>query len=577
MARRQNIYAVHMDCVGIETANIKPSILYSRQNLVQAYKRMGTAPFDCDKNMTCVMNLRATGAGEFHSVEYEPSHAKGSIYLGARNGYIFAYRVNNEQEKFSQILFTLDLVREVNVNGLIKKPEEELHLFSINGKESILVICGPVTYYRLYNTDPGDSIKIIDIVRSEMFVVSGLEKKCRKVDYEAKKSRLIFFMDGSIAYELKLTINHDGQLKKFDDPKLNKFDNFRGIQEPYEYIESLWPLHLRNGRSLFYNPEYLNLFRQQTTKFPMSYYGILDCTFFVVMRVEDLTKIVPNNTGCDTSYSMRVMLYDSYATIIRTKNFKDIEAVRIKVAIYYRQVFTAMKEKKSLIYQRNIVNSEFDASNQFIIAPNTYGGIYVLDDYIYYQDKPSKDCLLYYKRRKITLSKKKLIEDYVMRASSIAQRPIISDSCTFTIRSSHYDETIKTVLYVLQQGPEIHLATTNVKYFESLKILKKQSALLSTNASIFTLYPYVLYRILVFVNQSFSHLALYTGRILYAEAGVERVMDSEIDAVEDLVQESTIATKAMPKKDFEKIVYGVESEIIARPETHVNLCKIIEA
>lgn len=53
-----------------------------------------------------------------------------------------------------------------------------------------------------------------------MTVIKEINKKCRKVDYDAKRGKLIFFIDSSTAYELNLTINHDGVLKSFPDPKL---------------------------------------------------------------------------------------------------------------------------------------------------------------------------------------------------------------------------------------------------------------------------------------------------------------------------------------------------------------------
>lgn len=46
----------------------------------------------------------------YHDKEVNATHQKGSIYLGYRNGYLFSYRVNNEKEKFSEILYSLDLM-----------------------------------------------------------------------------------------------------------------------------------------------------------------------------------------------------------------------------------------------------------------------------------------------------------------------------------------------------------------------------------------------------------------------------------------------------------------------------------
>lgn len=65
-----------------------------------------------------------------------------------------------------------------------------------------------------------NGIKAIYLKKSDMTVVKTLKKKCRKVDYDAKNAKLIFFIDSSTAHELKLTFNHDGVLKPYSDPKL---------------------------------------------------------------------------------------------------------------------------------------------------------------------------------------------------------------------------------------------------------------------------------------------------------------------------------------------------------------------
>lgn len=115
----------------------------------------------------------------YHDKEVNAVHQKGSIYLGFRNGYIFSYRVINEKEKFSEILFSLDLAYRIaekrkiyffsyqirnqkSINYSKKKNNsteqldsgDELHLLSVNGKEAIVVICGQITYYRIYNINP---------------------------------------------------------------------------------------------------------------------------------------------------------------------------------------------------------------------------------------------------------------------------------------------------------------------------------------------------------------------------------------------------------------------------------------
>lgn len=62
--------------------------------------------------------------------------------------------------------------------------------------------------------------KFMNLKKADMIVVKNLNKKCRKVEYDAAESKLIFFIDASTAHELKLTINHDGVLKSYPDPKL---------------------------------------------------------------------------------------------------------------------------------------------------------------------------------------------------------------------------------------------------------------------------------------------------------------------------------------------------------------------
>ncbi|VDO79631.1 unnamed protein product, partial [Onchocerca flexuosa] len=120
----------------------------------------------------------------------------GSIYLGYRNGYIFSYRIVDKTEKFSEILFSLDLSHRLFKDGLIGN-DEEFYLFSVDGKETVAVICGPVTYYRIYNTNPFNGVKFIDLERKKMTKIEQLKQKCRKVDYNAKEAKLIFFMDKS--------------------------------------------------------------------------------------------------------------------------------------------------------------------------------------------------------------------------------------------------------------------------------------------------------------------------------------------------------------------------------------------
>ncbi|VDM92245.1 unnamed protein product, partial [Onchocerca ochengi] len=218
LARNQKSPTPQLDCVVETKSKFGVQILYGRKNLVNAYYEMGESAFDCNDEK-CKEELRSNGGKTYHDKEIDPIHEKGSIYLGFRNGYIFSYRVINEKEKFSEILFSLDLSHQFFKDGKIGE-DEELYLLSVDGKETIAVICGPVTYYRIFNTNPRNGIKVINLKKSEMTIVKQLKKKCRKVDYNAKVAKLIFFMDQSTAHELKLTYNHDGKLKTYSDPKL---------------------------------------------------------------------------------------------------------------------------------------------------------------------------------------------------------------------------------------------------------------------------------------------------------------------------------------------------------------------
>lgn len=44
-------------------------------------------------------------------------HQKGAIYVGVRNGLLFSYRVKKEEEKLSEILFSLDLRNQFSKEG----------------------------------------------------------------------------------------------------------------------------------------------------------------------------------------------------------------------------------------------------------------------------------------------------------------------------------------------------------------------------------------------------------------------------------------------------------------------------
>ncbi|VDM92219.1 unnamed protein product, partial [Litomosoides sigmodontis] len=380
LARKQKSPTPIIECFATTESRYDAGILYSRRNLIKLYYEAGNSAFDCSKS-ECRKELRNDGGKKYHDKEVDAIHQKGSIYLGYRNGYLFSYCVNDEKEKFSEILFSLDLMHRPAKDEVSK--DDDLYVFSTDGKEAIAVICGKTTYYRIYNINPLDGVKFIDVKKSEMTVVKELNKKCRKADYDAKGAKLIFFIDASTAHELRLTINHDGILKSYADPKLNRFDSYRGVAVPFEGIESQWPLHLRNGRSLVYNEntnaiemkydiieskdktvsntkiltnygkyvktllyfpteyiedEYMKRLRKRSEKFPLSFYGIINCTVFVILKYEDFDKLKLTGSKCSKAYKMRAILLDSHITVLRTKNGIDVDAVRIKVSIDHNDV-----------------------------------------------------------------------------------------------------------------------------------------------------------------------------------------------------------------------------------------------
>ncbi|VBB31270.1 unnamed protein product, partial [Acanthocheilonema viteae] len=557
----------------------------------------------------------------YHDKEVSAVHQKGSIYLGFRNGYLFSYRVMSEKEKFSEILFALDLAHRAETEEFGK--DDEFYLFSIDGREAIAVICGPKTYYRIYNVNPRNGMKVVYLKKSNMTVVNKLEKKCRKVDYDAKEGKLIFFIDSSTAHELKLTINHDGILKSYPDPKLNKFDNYRGDKKPFEGIESQWPLHLRNGRTLFYNEKsaeksipvtkiltnygnhvkallyfpneyiedtYMEMFRNRSSKHPMSFYGIANCTVFVVMKYEDIDKINLKGNGCDKSYQMRAFLSDSYITVLRTKDGINVQGARMKVSIDYNDVVNGILSDKLVFYTHNLVDSDFEKDNTFTIVPHTFHTIHNIDGYTYYQYKPREKCWYYFQRRKITKSAEKSIKNVAFHAFSIAHRQIMSEPCNFVMSFAMYDESIPGVLYLMKSGSKTVVATPNAIVHGTLMHVWEEKFL--ANFIYSTSFPYVLYNdskgvsvisvenpsdIKITFNATFDTIGIYTGKILYREAEITRILQMETEAVEERGNDTVAVTKAIAKQDFEKALREIESEIIGRPEFLRQKCRLLNA
>ncbi|VIO98964.1 Uncharacterized protein BM_BM10521 [Brugia malayi] len=633
LARRQKSAVPLIDCIAETKSKYGVGILYGRKNLVNDYYEMGDSAFDC-KETKCKKGLRNNGGKTYHDKEVDAVHTKGSIYLGFRNGYIFSYRVINEREKFSEILFSLDLAHRTAQKEELDK-DDELHLFSTDGKEAIVVICGPTTYYRIYNINPWNGIKVIYLKKDDMTVVKTLKKKCRKVDYNAKHAKLIFFIDTSTAHELKLTFNHDGVLKTYPDPKLNRFDNYRGSLKPFEGIESQWPLHLRNGRTLFYNEkdksiemkyeiinsslktvthtkkltnygnyvkallyfpieyienEYIELFRKKTEKYPISFYGVVNCTVFVILKFEDFEKVNLKGSGCDKSYKMRAILIDSYITVLRTKDGVNVEGVRIKVSIDYTDIEKGIKESGVVAYTHNLIDSEFEKNNSFTIAPNTFDTIHNIDEYTYYQHKPRTECKYHFRRRKITRSVQKDIKDLSFPALAVSYKKIMKYPCDFEMSSAMYDESVPGVVYVMRRKTEAVLVTPNTIITDTLKHAQNEKFL--SNFIYSTSFPYVLYNdskgasvlslenpsdIKITFNTTFDTIGIYTGKILYREAEAAYILHSEIEAIEERRNDTVAVTKAVAKQDFEKAAFGIESEIIERPEFHTQKCRLVNA
>ncbi|VDN84053.1 unnamed protein product [Brugia pahangi] len=576
LARRQKSAVPLIDCIAETKSKYGVGILYGRKNLVNDYYEMGDSAFDC-KETKCKKELRNNGGKSFfflslklivqayHDKEVDAVHTKGSIYLGFRNGYIFSYRVINEKEKFSEILFSLDLAHRIAQKEELGK-DDELYLFSTDGKEAIVVICGPTTYYRIYNINPWNGIKVIYLKKDDMTVVKTLNKKCRKVDYNAKHAKLIFFIDTSTAHELKLTFNHDGVLKTYPDPKLNRFDNYRGSLKPFEGIESQWPLHLRNGRTLFYNEKYIELFRKKTEKYPISFYGVVNCTVFVILKFEDFEKVNLKGSGCDKSYKMRAILIDSYITVLRTKDGLNVEGVRIKVSIDYTDIEKGIKESGVVAYTHNLIDSEFEKNNSFTIAPNTFDTIHNIDEYTYYQHKPRTECTYHFRRRKITRSVQKDIKDLSFPALAVSYKKIMKYPCDFEMSSAMYDESVPGVVYVMRRKTEAVLVTPNTIITDTLKHAQNEKFL--SNFIYSTSFPYVLYN----DSKGASVLSLENPS---DEAAY--ILHSEIEAIEERRNDTVAVTKAVAKQDFEKAAFGIESEIIERPEFHTQKCRLVNA
>ncbi|VDM97652.1 unnamed protein product, partial [Onchocerca ochengi] len=155
----------------------------------------------------------------------------------------------------------------------------------------------------------------------------------------------------------------------------------------------------------------MELFRNNTQKFPISFYGVVNCTVFIVMKFEDFEKVKLENTECNKSYNIRAILLDSYITVLRTKDGKNVEAVRIKASLDYEDVEKAVMKNEVIAYKHKLLDSEFEKNNTFQIAPNTFDTIHVIGEYLYYQYEPRTECIYNFRRRKITKALNKEIKN----------------------------------------------------------------------------------------------------------------------------------------------------------------------
>ncbi|EFO17277.1 hypothetical protein LOAG_11224 [Loa loa] len=153
-----------------------------------------------------------------------------------------------------------------------------------------------------------------------------------------------------------------------------------------------------------------------------------------------------------------------------------------------------------------------------------------------------------------------------------------------------YDESIPGVVYVMRSKTETALVTPNTIISDAFKHVQNEKFLSNTIYS--TSFPYVLYNdskgasVLSVENPSdvkitfdikFDTIGIYTGKILYREAEAKRILHAEVEAIEERSNHTVAATKAVVKQDFEKAAFGIESEIMGRPEFHTRKCRLVNA
>nr|CRZ25089.1 Bm1431 [Brugia malayi] len=132
--------------------------------------------------------------------------------------------------------------------------------------------------------------------------------------------------------------------------------------------------------------------------------------------------------------------------------------------------------------------------------------------------------------------------------------------------SAMYDESVPGVVYVMRRKTEAVLVTPNTIITDTLKHAQNEKFL--SNFIYSTSFPYVLYN----DSKGASVLSLENPS---DEAAY--ILHSEIEAIEERRNDTVAVTKAVAKQDFEKAAFGIESEIIERPEFHTQKCRLVNA
>ncbi|VDK53209.1 unnamed protein product [Gongylonema pulchrum] len=119
---------------------------------------------------------------------------------------MFSYKIRSEDEKIAEILYAMFLRNKADPNAELQEGET-IHVFSMNGKEAIVVRCGPAkVHYGIYDTNPKSTLKSIYLSRSSMTEVKGLTN-CQRADYDAANAKLIIHIDAEKAIQFPIARN----------------------------------------------------------------------------------------------------------------------------------------------------------------------------------------------------------------------------------------------------------------------------------------------------------------------------------------------------------------------------------